>query len=169
MLVDGGVEYDDGTPATESQMAKDVCTFLSWAAEPEHAERKLMGAKFMFVLSLVLFQAAYFKVRIAPPSLDQGPCNTRSRADALRPQRGKWAPIKSRRLIVDAVKLGSMARPQGDGAKQRGRSRLPSCVISTAETPILAPGTFLDPQPFASRRQQEGDDSPGWRAHPQAA
>ena len=66
MLVDGGVEYDDGTPATESQMAKDVCTFLSWAAEPEHDERKLMGAKFMFVLSLVLFQAAYFKVRLAP-------------------------------------------------------------------------------------------------------
>ena len=63
MLVDGGVEYDDGTPATESQMAKDVCTFLSWAAEPEHDERKLMGAKFMFVISLVFFQAAYFKVR----------------------------------------------------------------------------------------------------------
>ena len=68
MLVDGGVEYDDGTPATESQMAKDVCTFLSWAAEPEHDERKLMGAKFMFVLSLVLFQAAYFKVRRAQAS-----------------------------------------------------------------------------------------------------
>ena len=65
MLVDGGVEYVDGTPATESQMAKDVCTFLSWAAEPEHDERKLMGAKFMFVLSLVFFQAAYFKVRRA--------------------------------------------------------------------------------------------------------
>ena len=35
MLVDGGVEYDDGTPATETQMAKDVTTFLAWAAEPE--------------------------------------------------------------------------------------------------------------------------------------
>ena len=29
MLVDGGVEYDDGTPATETQMAKDVTTFLA--------------------------------------------------------------------------------------------------------------------------------------------
>eukprot|EP00241_Pyramimonas_parkeae_P010343 CAMPEP_0114246534 /NCGR_PEP_ID=MMETSP0058-20121206/12517_1 /TAXON_ID=36894 /ORGANISM="Pyramimonas parkeae, CCMP726" /LENGTH=253 /DNA_ID=CAMNT_0001359733 /DNA_START=44 /DNA_END=802 /DNA_ORIENTATION=+ len=45
MLADGGVEYDDGTPATESQMAKDVTTFLAWAAEPEHDERKLMGVK----------------------------------------------------------------------------------------------------------------------------
>ncbi|KAJ7556230.1 hypothetical protein O6H91_05G075400 [Diphasiastrum complanatum] len=41
MLTDGGVEYEDGTPATESQMAKDVTTFLSWAAEPEMEERKL--------------------------------------------------------------------------------------------------------------------------------
>ena len=30
MLVDGGVEYDDGTAATETQMAKDVTTFLAW-------------------------------------------------------------------------------------------------------------------------------------------
>lgn len=40
-LVDGGVEYTDGTPATESQMAKDVCEFLAWAAEPEADERKV--------------------------------------------------------------------------------------------------------------------------------
>merc|ERR1712180_425602 len=24
------IEYDDGTPATQSQLAKDVCTFLTW-------------------------------------------------------------------------------------------------------------------------------------------
>ncbi|GAQ91947.1 Cytochrome c1 [Klebsormidium nitens] len=78
MLNDGGVEYDDGTPATESQMAKDVTTFLAWAAEPEHDERKLMGIKWMFVIALVYLQAVYYK-------------------------RWKWAPIKSRRLIVDAV------------------------------------------------------------------
>ncbi|KAH9311836.1 hypothetical protein KI387_026871, partial [Taxus chinensis] len=41
MLNDGAVEYEDGTPATESQMAKDVVTFLTWAAEPEMEERKL--------------------------------------------------------------------------------------------------------------------------------
>ena len=32
-----------GTPATSSQMAKDVVNFLSWAAEPEHDDRKKMG------------------------------------------------------------------------------------------------------------------------------
>jgi ubiquinol-cytochrome c reductase cytochrome c1 subunit len=40
VLYDGLVEYADGTPATTSQMAKDVVTFLSWAAEPELDERK---------------------------------------------------------------------------------------------------------------------------------
>jgi ubiquinol-cytochrome c reductase cytochrome c1 subunit len=30
-----------------------VVTFLSWAAEPEMDERKLMGAKWIAVLSLV--------------------------------------------------------------------------------------------------------------------
>ena len=34
-LSDGLVEYADGTESTVDQMAKDVTTFLSWAAEPE--------------------------------------------------------------------------------------------------------------------------------------
>ena len=35
-LEDGKVEYPDGTPATASQMAKDVAVFLAWAAEPDY-------------------------------------------------------------------------------------------------------------------------------------
>ena len=35
VLSDGLVEYADGTISSEEQMAKDVTTFLSWAAEPE--------------------------------------------------------------------------------------------------------------------------------------
>ena len=34
-LMDGSIEYEDGTEATMSQMAKDVTVFLAWAAEPE--------------------------------------------------------------------------------------------------------------------------------------
>ncbi|XVF26656.1 hypothetical protein REPUB_Repub14bG0036400 [Reevesia pubescens] len=78
MLNDGAVEYEDGTPATEAQMGKDVVTFLMWAAEPEMEERKLMGFKWIFVLSLALLQAAYYR-------------------------RLKWSVLKSRKLVLDVV------------------------------------------------------------------
>jgi hypothetical protein len=39
------IEYADGTPAYASQLAKDVSTFLKWAAEPEHDQRKMMFIK----------------------------------------------------------------------------------------------------------------------------
>lgn len=39
------VEYEDGTKASASQMAKDVVEFLNWAAEPEMDDRKKMGMK----------------------------------------------------------------------------------------------------------------------------
>ncbi|XP_074314500.1 cytochrome c1-2, heme protein, mitochondrial-like [Silene latifolia] len=47
MLSDGAVEYEDGTPATESQMAKYVVTFFTWAAEPEMEERKLASLPYI--------------------------------------------------------------------------------------------------------------------------
>jgi len=55
------VEYDDGTEATISQMAKDVSTFLCWAAEPEHDERKQMGLKGLLLLSLIAAPMYYLK------------------------------------------------------------------------------------------------------------
>lgn len=60
-LVDGQVEYEDGTPATESQMAKDVATFLAWTAEPEHDERKLAGLQWMMGLVAALAITGFYK------------------------------------------------------------------------------------------------------------
>ncbi len=45
VLYDGLVEYEDETPASTSQMAKDVVEFLNWAAEPEMDDRKRMGSQ----------------------------------------------------------------------------------------------------------------------------
>ena len=44
-LSDDLVSYSDGTKATEAQMAKDVTTFLTWAAEPHLEERHKLGFK----------------------------------------------------------------------------------------------------------------------------
>jgi len=60
-LYNEGIEYEDGTPATVSQMAKDVCTFLRWASEPEHDTRKRMGIKCLLVASLMIGLLTYAK------------------------------------------------------------------------------------------------------------
>lgn len=44
-LFDGGIEYKDGTPATASQQAKDMCTFLRWTAEPFYEKKKRLLLK----------------------------------------------------------------------------------------------------------------------------
>ncbi|MGH6931435.1 MAG: cytochrome c1 [Dongiaceae bacterium] len=57
-LTDGVVTFADGTEATVDQMARDVATFLTWAAEPEMEARKRMGIKtilFLIVLTGLLY------------------------------------------------------------------------------------------------------------------
>jgi len=68
------IEYDDGTPATQSQLAKDVCTYLTWAASPEHDMRKKMAIKALSMLFLLSIPAYYMK-------------------------RHKWSVIKSRKIL----------------------------------------------------------------------
>jgi ubiquinol-cytochrome c reductase cytochrome c1 subunit len=76
VLYDGLVEYEDGTPATTSQMAKDVVSFLHWAAEPELDERKKMGFQAVVLLS-VLFPLSLYMKRL------------------------RWSVIKSRKLVYN--------------------------------------------------------------------
>jgi len=52
-LYEDAVEYGDGTPATEEQMAMDVAAFLTWAAEPHLMARKQMGFTAVILLSLL--------------------------------------------------------------------------------------------------------------------
>jgi cytochrome c1 len=58
-LVDGAVEYTDGTPAKLTNYAKDVTAFLYWAAEPTLAERKKIGLRVMIFL-IVFAGLLYF-------------------------------------------------------------------------------------------------------------
>ncbi|MEN9894201.1 MAG: hypothetical protein RIR97_53 [Pseudomonadota bacterium] len=51
-LSDGQVTYDDGTPGTVEQYAKDVAAFQMWAAEPHLDERKRTG--FMVLIFMLM-------------------------------------------------------------------------------------------------------------------
>ncbi|KAK6538108.1 cytochrome c1 [Orbilia ellipsospora] len=80
VLYDGIVEYEDGTPATTSQMAKDVVEFLNWAAEPEMDERKKMGMKVLAVTTVMIALSIWVK-------------------------KYKWSPLKTRKIVYNPPKL----------------------------------------------------------------
>ena len=61
-LSEGIVEYADGTKASEEQMAKDVTTFLSWAAEPHLEERHKIGFRAIIYLIIITI-LVYFSMK----------------------------------------------------------------------------------------------------------
>jgi len=52
-LSDGVVTYEDGTPQTVEQYAKDVSHFLAWASEPSMEDRKRTGLMSLIFLSVL--------------------------------------------------------------------------------------------------------------------
>jgi ubiquinol-cytochrome c reductase cytochrome b/c1 subunit len=58
-LTKGQVTYDDGSPATLEQYAKDIATFLMWAAEPQMEARKRLGFQ-VFVFLIIFTGLMYF-------------------------------------------------------------------------------------------------------------
>jgi len=76
------IEFDDGTPATQSQLAKDICTFLSWSASPEHDMRKKLSIKVLGFLSITGLLLWYVK-------------------------RHRWTVLKSRKLVYNPRKYES--------------------------------------------------------------
>ncbi len=57
-LSEGLVQYSDGTTATEEQMAKDVVTFLAWAAEPHLEARHKIGFRailYLIIISILVY------------------------------------------------------------------------------------------------------------------
>lgn len=67
------MEYSDGTPATASQLAKDVGAFLKWTSEPEHDDRKKMVIKTIGIATILIALSYYIK-------------------------RHKWSALKSRKI-----------------------------------------------------------------------
>jgi len=68
-LYNGVIEYSDGTPATKSQLAKDVVEFLQFAAFPYHDKKKKQCFKYGTLFALmVLFMS--LRVRRAAAGLN---------------------------------------------------------------------------------------------------
>lgn len=61
---DGLVTYDDGTPATLDNYARDVVAFLAWAADPRLEERKRLGLLVMGYLLITMVLLGFAKRRI---------------------------------------------------------------------------------------------------------
>ena len=61
-LSEGLIEYNDGTLATEEQMAKDVVTFMAWAAEPHLEARHKIGFKAIIYLIIITI-LVYFSMK----------------------------------------------------------------------------------------------------------
>jgi ubiquinol-cytochrome c reductase cytochrome c1 subunit len=53
VLNPGQVEFADGTEASVANMARDVTTFLAWAAEPELEQRRAMGIRIIIFLIIL--------------------------------------------------------------------------------------------------------------------
>lgn len=60
-LSDGMVGYEDGSPETVEQYAKDVVNFLVWAADPYLEERKRTGLKVL--IFLLVFAGVMYAVK----------------------------------------------------------------------------------------------------------
>ena len=61
-LMEDLVEYNDGTKASIDQMAKDVTTFLAWAAEPSLETRHKIGFRAIIYL-IILTILVYFTMK----------------------------------------------------------------------------------------------------------
>jgi ubiquinol-cytochrome c reductase cytochrome c1 subunit len=63
-LAAGKVTFDDGTPSTIENQARDVSAFLAWAAEPKAEERKAFGLGAMIYLLIfsVLLWFSYKRI-----------------------------------------------------------------------------------------------------------
>lgn len=77
------VDYADGTPATASQIAKDVSAFLAWTSQPEHDERKHIAIKALTICA-ILWAALFYYKRWTFASLKS------QKFQAIKPRNRKW-------------------------------------------------------------------------------
>ena len=63
-IIEGIVEYSDGTNPTKEQVAKDITTFLVWASEPHLESQHRMGFKTIIYLIILITLVYMSKQRV---------------------------------------------------------------------------------------------------------
>ncbi|WJW79699.1 cytochrome c1 [Bartonella sp. TP] len=75
-LIDGAINYADGTPQITEQYAQDIAAFLYWCANPHIIERKQLGfcvISFLFVVLLLLYALKQdFYKQLSSPTNNKG-------------------------------------------------------------------------------------------------
>jgi ubiquinol-cytochrome c reductase cytochrome c1 subunit len=107
VLYDGLVEYEDGTPASTSQMAKDVVEFLNWAAEPEMDERKRMGMKAIIISSALFALSVWVKRYVFPLSRCQY-----SRIDADHVKQIQMVSDQDQEVDLQSSRESTLSKPE---------------------------------------------------------
>jgi cytochrome c1 len=138
VLYDDLVEYDDGTKASTSQMAKDVVEFLNWAAEPEMDDRKKMGWKVLAITS-VLFAISVWVKRCVNPLRKKyigGKLTkfTDTSGHHLRPESFSTTRRSRRAFSTTFPNQTHMARPTN---RRGSRFAFEICEVKAAELCVL--------------------------------
>jgi ubiquinol-cytochrome c reductase cytochrome c1 subunit len=63
-LYDDIIEYSDGTPASQSQLAKDVTEFLRWSSEKSHDDKKKLLLKSCLIFPPIIVLFYIYKRRV---------------------------------------------------------------------------------------------------------
>jgi len=102
-LFDEGVEFEDGTPATMSQQAKDVTTFLVWSSDIFHDTRKLWVLKLAVMTPVFALFIVYWKRHLG--TFLHSRKNAFLQLKGRRPPKSTWLILIMNRFYIDCLRI----------------------------------------------------------------
>ena len=123
-LSDEIVTYDDGSPETVDQYARDVAAFMMWAAEPSLVERKSLGFKVMVALLLLAILFYLSKKAVWSALYNEGSASTGRAAPATAAAAVGSAPRAGVDFIDDIELIDGIGATIAKRMKSKGVSSL---------------------------------------------
>ena len=158
VLEDDLVEFDDGTPATADQMARDVTEFLAWAADPHREIRHSIGSRvvvFLFLLTMMLIalkREVWAHLHEKKPGSRRARRGPRDQPRDLRPASPRLDPLRCGRAALSRFRgrgRGRWPAPSSGWVRARPALRLIDRALS--RRPRRRRGGASAPSPGCSR------------------